>query len=295
MRRRTRVLAALIAAAGLVVASPLTAVAYWYVTTQVAVTAHTRTFSIGSLSVAPAAGSSDTFVGWTTTQYFTAPLVNNGATPWAQVALALAPSSGFGAAASASVQVAFTSSNACQNDGTYSGVSAQSALTGSTWSSPTAVAPGATLFACVKLLVADTDTRTSSGNTAPAPTLTLSVTATSAQRNWTAVQAASFTVASTGWASCTSTGATVGLTLPEAVPAGTYTVTRADTGASATATVWAWSPRSLTVSNTISPSAESKETYVTVRNSRGQTVATARLTFRATQFLFFVNRSLSCA
>nr|BFF10190.1 hypothetical protein GCM10025699_14930 [Microbacterium flavescens] len=169
MTKRAKLITALVAAIGLVVVSPLAAVAYWSVNAPLALTAQASTFALSPYSVAPASPASSTsFTGWKTTQFYAAPLTNSGTTPWASETVALAAASGFGPAAVATVQVAFTASaSACQNEATYSGITARSALAASTWSSTTVVAGGGTLHACIKLVVTDTDTHSNTGQ-APA-------------------------------------------------------------------------------------------------------------------------------
>jgi hypothetical protein len=296
MTKRAKILTALIAVIGLIVVAPLSAAAYWSATAPVALTAQARTFTVSPFSVTPASASSSTsFVGWETTQYYAAPLVNSGSTPWASASVAVAAASGFGPAAVATLQVAFTaSSTACQNDATYTGVSARSALAASTWPSPSAAAPGATVHACIKLVVTDTDSHSDTGQ-APAPTLTLTTTATAAQHNWTAQEQAQLTIASTGWAACSTNGSNVVLTLPSGLPSGSYTVTRDDTGAAFPASI---SPngKTLTLSNPATRGVETAETYVSVRNAQGTVVAVANLSFRSSYFLvIFFNKSLACA
>ncbi|MCW3493468.1 hypothetical protein [Microbacterium sp. SSM24] len=294
MTKRAKIITALVAAVALVVVTPLAAVAYWVVSTQLAVTAQASTFSIAPYAVAP---SSASFTGWEGTQYYAAPLTNNGATPWSGQTVSLAASSGFGAAAVATAQVAFNSaSSACQNDATYTSVTPQSALGASSWSSTATVAPAATIYACVKVDITDTDTQTPSGQPAPAPSLTLTTTATAAQRNWTDAESAALTVASTGWAACTNSGSNATLTLPAQVPAGTYTVVRNDTGATFTGTVAANARTTLTLTNPATSGTETAETYVTVKNSSGAVVAVANLTFRSSYVLWiFFTKSLICA
>ena len=296
MTKRAKILTALIAAIGLVVIAPLSAAAYWSVTAPVALTAKANTFAVSPFSVAPASASSSTsFVGWETTQYYAAPLVNSGSTPWASHSVAVAAASGFGPAAVATLQVAFTATSAaCQNDATYSGITARSALAGSSWPSTSAVAPGATVQACIKLVVTDTDSHSDTGQ-APAPTLTLTTTATAAQHNWSAQEQAELTVTSTGWAACSTNGSNVVLTLPGGAPSGSYTVTRDDTGATFAASI---SPngKTLTLSNPATRGVETAETYVSVRNAQGTVVAVANLSFRSSYFLvIFFNKSLACA
>jgi hypothetical protein len=280
MSKRAKLVAALVAAIGLIVVTPLAAVAYWVVSAQLAVTAQASSFSIAAYSVSPATGSSTSFTGWADTEYFTAPLVNNGATPWAGQSVSVAAASGFGSAAVATVQIAFTSTaNVCQNAATYNAVTAKSALAASTWTSTTAVASGATIYACVKLAVTDTDTTTASGQAAPAPTLTLTTTAKATQRNWADQEVATLKLSSTGWASCTTVNSTARLTLPARVNAGTYTIVRNDTGASFTGTVSASARTTLTLTNPAQWGIESAETYVTVRDSQGTFVTVANLRF----------------
>lgn len=297
MTKRAKLITALVAAIGLVVVTPLAAVAYWVVSAQLAVTAQASTFSIAPYAVTPASGSATSFTGWAGTQYYAAPLANNGTTPWAGQTVSVAAASGFGPAAVATVQIAITASaNVCQNDATYTGISAQSALASSSWASTTAVAPGATTYACVKLVVTNTDTSTPSGQAAPAPSLTLTTTATVAQRNWTDQEQAALTVSSTGWAACTTTGNNATLTLPAQVPAGTYTVTRNDTGATFTGTVSTAARTTLVLSNPTTSGSENAETYVTVKNSSGGTVAVANLNFRSNWFIFIMlSKSVACA
>ncbi|MGN8553895.1 UNVERIFIED_CONTAM: hypothetical protein OHV15_15055 [Microbacterium sp. SLM126] len=300
MTKRAKIITALVAAIALVVVAPLSAVAYWVVTAQLAVTAQASTFSIAPYAVASApAGSPTSFTGWSGTKYYAAPLANNGATPWAGQTVGISAASGFGAAAVATVQVAFsTAASACQNDATYSAVTPQSALGSSSWTSTAVVAPAATLYACVKLAVTDTDTQTASGQAAPVPSLTLTTSATATQRNWTDVEQAALTVTSTGWAACTTnTGdRTATLTLPAPVAPGTYTIVRNDTGATYTGTVSGSARTTLTVTNTASGTEAATDTYVTVKNSGGTTVAVANLTFRSYYVLFiFLIRSAACA
>lgn len=298
MTKRAKLITALVAAIGLVIVTPLAAVAYWVVSTQLAVTAQASTFAVAPFAVSPASAASSTSItGWSGTQYYSAPLTNSGATPWAGQTVSVAAASGFGPAAVATVQVAFsTSAGACQNDATYSGVTPQSALAASSWSSTTAIASGATLYACAKLVITDTDTRTSSGQAAPAPSLTLTTTATVSQRNWTDQEQAALTVTSTGWASCTTSGNNATLTLPAAVQPGLYTVVRNDTGATFTGNVQGNARTTLTLSNPASSGTETAETYVTVKNSQGTVVAVANLTFRSSYVLWvFFSKSLACA
>lgn len=298
MTKRAKIITALVAAVALVVVTPLAAVAYWVVTTQLAVTAQASTFSIAPYAVATApAGGSTGLVGWSGTKYYAAPLTNSGTTPWAGQTVGISAASGFGAAAVATVQVAFnTSAAACQNDATYSAVTPQSALAASSWSSTTAIASGATLYACAKLVITDTDTRTPSGQAAPAPSLTLTTTATVSQRNWTDQEQAALTVASTGWASCTTSGNNATLTLPAAVQPGQYTIVRNDTGATFTGNVQGNARTTLTLSNPASSGTETAETYVTVKDSQGNVVAVANLTFKSSYVLWiFFTKSLACA
>lgn len=298
MSKRAKLITALVAAIGLIVVTPLAAVAYWAVSAQLAVTAKASTFSIASYSVTPASGSSTSFTGWTDTEYFTAPLANNGATPWGGQTVSVAAASGFGSAAVATIQVAFTTSaNVCQTAATYNGITARSALGASTWTSTTAVASGATIYACVKLTVTDTDTQTPSGQTAPAPTLTLTATAKATQRNWADQEVATLKLSSTGWASCTTANSNARLTLPARVAAGTYTVVRNDTGATFTGTVSSSARTTLILSNPAQWGIESAETYVTVKDSQGTVVAVANLKFASSysnQNGAFL-KSLACA
>ncbi len=296
MTKRAKLITALVAAIGLVVVSPLAAVAYWSVSAPLALTAQASTFALSPYSVAPASPASSTsFTGWKTTQFYAAPLTNSGTTPWASETVALAAASGFGPAAVATVQVAFTASaSACQNEATYAGITARSALAASTWSSTTVVAAGGTLHACIKLVVTDTDTHSNTGQ-APAPTLTLTTTATAAQRGWTDQEQAQLAISSTGWAACTTTGNSAQLTLPTSVPAGSYTVTRDDTGATFTASTSS-AGRTLTLTNPASFGTETAETYVTVKNAQGSVVGVANLSFRSSYFLLvFFTKSLVCA
>ena len=297
MTKRAKILTALIAAIGLVVVAPLSAVAYWSVTAPVALTAKASTFAVSPFSVAPAsAASSTSFVGWESTQYYAAPLVNSGSTPWASHSVAVAAASGFGPAAAATVQVALTASaSVCHTDATYAGVTARSALASSSWSSTASVAAGGTTYACIKLVVADTDTHTLAGQSAPAPTLTVTTTATAAQHSWTAQQQAQLTITSTGWAACSTNGSNVVLTLPSGLPSGSYTVTRDDTGAAFPASVSS-NGTTLTLSNPATRGVETAETYVSVRNAQGAVVAVANLSFRSSYFLvIFFNKNLACA
>lgn len=297
MTKRAKLITALVAALGLVFVAPLASVAYWAVSAQQAVTAQASTFSIAPVAAAPASSaSSTTFTGWNTSQYYVAPLTNNGAAPWAGQTVAVAAASGFGTAAIATLQVAFmTTSDSCKTDSTYAGVTAKSALAASSWTSATAVASGASVFACIKLVVTDTDTRTRTGQPAPAPSLTLTTTATATQRNWTDQESTTLTISSTGWAGCTTSGRDAVLALPSAVPAGTYTATRADTGATFTGTVSASNPTSLTLSNPATSGTSTAETYVTIKNAQGATVAVANLTFKSSVFIIFFTKSLECA
>lgn len=297
MTKRAKLITALVAAVGLIVVTPLAAVGYWVVSTQLAVTAQASTFAVAPYAVSPATGSSTSFTGWEGTQYYAAPLANSGTTPWGGQTVSLAAASGFGPAAVATVQISLTTaSGVCQSEATYSGVTPQNALAASTWTSTTTVAPGGTIFACVKLAIADTDTRTPSGERAPTPSLTLTTTAKTTQRNWTDQEQAALTVSSTGWAACTTNGSNATLTLPAQVPAGTYTVVRNDTGATSTATVSASARTTLTLSNPTTSGSENSETYVTVKNSAGAVVAVANLNFRSTWFIFFMlSKSLACA
>ncbi|MHC2997718.1 hypothetical protein [Microbacterium sp. HJ5] len=292
MTKRAKLITALVAAIGLVVVTPLAAVAYWVVTAQLAVTAQASTFSIAPYAVAPAsASSSSTFAGWKTTQYYTAPLANNGTTPWAGQTVALSAGTGFGPAAVANAQVAFKADAAvCQNDATYTGVTPKSVLSASTWSSSAAVAPGARVYACIKLDIADTDTRTQSGQAAPAQTLRLTTTASAAQNNWTADEQSALTLSSTGWAACSTTGNSAVLTAPVPVPPGVYTATRADTGATFFVTA---SPngKSVSVSNPTILIGDTAETYVTIKNAQGTVIAYANVIFRSPLF----NKSVVCA
>lgn len=298
MTKRAKLITALVAAIGLVVVTPLAAVAYWVVSTQLAVTAQASTFSVAAFAVSPASAASSTSItGWSGTQYYSAPLTNNGAAPWAGQSVSVAAASGFGSAAVATVQVAFsTAANACQNNATYASVTPQSALAASTWTSSAAVASGATLYACAKLVITDTDTRTPSGQAAPTPTLTLTTAATVSQRNWIDQEQAALTVSSTGWAACSNSNRNATLTLPAAVPAGQYTVVRNDTGATFTGTVDGGAPTTLTLSNPATSGTETAETYVTVKNSQGTVVAVANLSFRSSYVLWiFFTKSLACA
>lgn len=297
MTKRAKLIAALAVAFGLVVLTPLAAYAYWAVTAQLAVTAQASTFSVAAFTVTPASSASATsFVGWSTTQYYAAPLTNNGKAPWASQSVSVAASSGFGSAAAATLQVAFTpTSGICQTDSTYAGVTAQSALGSSSWSSTTAVAAGGTLYACVKLVVTDTDTHTASGAAAPTPALTLTSTATVKQQNWTDQEAATLAVSSTGWAACTNSGSNVKLTLASALPSGTYTIVRNDTGATFTGSISASAPTSLTLSNPATSGTETATTHVMVKNSAGTAVAAATLTFASSGWWIFWTDSLACA
>lgn len=299
MTKRAKILTALIAAVALVLVSPLAATAYWVVSAQLAVTAQASTFSVAPFALAAApAGTSSSFAGPTGTRYYAAPLVNDGATPWAGQSVTVDAASGFGAGAVATVQVAFAvAASACQTDATYAPVAPQNALASSTWTSTSAVAPGGTIVACAKVVVTDTDTKTPSGQPAPAPSLTLTATAKANQRNWTDQEQAAVTLSSTGWAACTSNGNNnVALTLPAPVPAGTYTLTRNDTGATFTGTVSASAPTTLSFSNAANGAESATETYVTVTNSSGAVVGVANVTFRSYYFLFiFLIRTAACA
>ena len=297
MTKRAKLITALVAAIGLVLVTPLASVAYWAVSTQLPLIAQASTFSVAPYTAAPAsAASSTSFTGWSSTQYYTAPLTNNGATPWASQAVTVTPASGFGPAAIAKLQIAFTTaSGSCQTDATYAAVTAQNALATSSWASPTVVAPGASIYACVKLVVTDTDTQTRSGQPAPAPKLTLTATATAAQRNWTDQESTTLTISSTGWAACTTSGNNAVLTLPTAVPAGTYTVVRNDNGATFTGTVSSSSPSSLTLTNPATSGSSTSETYVTIKNAQGTTVAVANLTFKSSYVIIFFTKSVVCA
>lgn len=296
MTKRAKLITALVAAIGLVVVTPLAAVAYWVVSTQLTVTAQSSTFSIAPFAVSPASSSSSTsFTGWAGTQYYAAPLTNDGAAPWGGRTVAVAAASGFGAAAVATLQVAFsTTSSACQNDATYTGIAPQSALAASSWSASTAVAAGATVYTCLKLVVTDTDTQTPSGQAAPAPSLTLTTTATATQHNWTDQEQAALTVSSSGWAACTTSGSTAILTFPAAVQPGKYTIVRNDTGASFTENVTGNSRTSITLSNPATSGTETAETYVTVMNAQGAVIVVANLTFRSSAASGFT-KSVACA
>lgn len=295
MTKRAKFITALVAAIGLVVVAPLSAVAYWVVSAQLAVTAQASTFSIAPFAMTPNASS---FQGWTGTTYHSAPMTNNGATPWAAQSVTITAASGFGPAAVATVQVAFaTSAGACTTDATYTSVTPQSALATSTWSATATVAPAATRYACVKLVVTNTDTSTASGAGAPAPTLTLTTAAKASQANWTAQNQASLTVSSTGWAACTTDGQDAILTLPTAVPAGTYTIERVDSGATFTGSVSASAPTTLALTTNPAPGTEAAtETYVRIKNSGGTTVAVANVTFRSYYVLWiFLQKTVNCA
>lgn len=278
MTKRAKLITALVAAIALVVVSPLVAVAYWVVNAQLAVTAKASTLSMASWAGTPAAGSSASFTGWADTEYVAVPLTNTGSTPWGRQTISVAAASGLGPAAVASVQVVFTANaNACQTDATYNGVAAQSALAASTWISNAAIAPGATIYACGKLAISDTDTHTPSGQSAPSPRLTLTTTATVAQGNWTDQEQGSYTVTSTGWVSCTTDGTTAVLTLASQVTKGSYTVVRSDTGASFSANT-APNGKTLIITNT-SATPSQGATYVSVKDSQGATFAIASVTF----------------
>lgn len=289
MTKRAKLITALVAAIGLVVIAPLSAVAYWVVSTQLAVTAQASTFSIAPMAVSPSAAG---FTGWAGTKYFSAPLTNDGAAPWGGQTVTVAAASGFGTAAIATVQVAFSASAApCQSDGVYTGVTPKSALTSSSWTASAPVASGATVHACIKLVVTDTDTHTLTGAGAPAPSLSLTTTATATQHNWRDDAQAQLAVSSTGWAACKTTGNSVDLTLPTPVAPGTYTVVRNDTGASLTGTVTSASRGALSLTYPAGQATESAETYVTVKNAQGDAIAVARLTFQSSS----KSKNLECA
>ncbi|WP_374316359.1 hypothetical protein [Microbacterium sp.] len=295
MTKRAKFLTALVAAFALVVVSPLAATAFWAVSTQVAASAQASTFAIAPYAVTTA-GAGSSFTGWAGTTYHAAPLANSGATPWSGQTVSVQAASGFGPEAAATVQVAFTAaSDVCQSDATYAGIAPQSALGASSWSSTAPVAPGATVFACIKLVVTDTDTRTPSGAAAPAPALNLTTTATAAQGNWTAQEQAPLAASSTGWAACTSTGTGVTLTLPAQAQPGNYTIVRNDTGATLSGNVTGNARTTLTLTNPASSGTEDADTYVTIKRA-GVVVAVAKLGFRSSSAPSTgFTKSLACA
>lgn len=297
MTKRAKILTALIAAVVLVLVSPLAATAYWVVSAQLAVTARTSTFSVAPFALAAApTGTSSSFTGPTGTRYFAAPLVNDGATAWAGRSVTVDAASDFGAGAIATVQVAFAAAaSACQTDATYASVAPQSALASSTWNSTAAVAAGATIVACAKVVVTDTATKTPSGQPAPAPSLTLTVTGKASLHGWSDQEQAAVTLSSTGWAACTTGSGTVTLTFPAAVQPGRYTIQRADTGATFSANVQGNARTTITFANPATSGTEDAATYVTVTNSSAAVVAMARVSFRSSGSGSSFTETVACA
>lgn len=295
MNTRAKLLTALAAGIILAVAAPLAAGAYWAVTSELAVSAKASTFSIAPYAVSPASGSSATIAGSAGTAYLSAALTNDGATPWAAHTAAVT-GTGLGPEASATLQVVVTASQGvCQSDGTYAGIAAQSALGTSTWTAPSAVASGATVYACMKVVVADTGTRTPTDQAAPESVLTLTTTTTAKQHNWTDTESATATVTSTRWAACKETGNDAVLFLPSNVPTGSYTVVRNDTGARFTGIVTSGSRAALSLSNPATSGSEGTQTYVTVLDANGGVLAVARMTFTSSFRNNSFTKSLGCA
>ena len=295
MTTRAKLLTALAAGITLVIATPLAAGAYWAVTSRLDLSANTSTFSIAPYSVAPSSGSSASITGSAGTVHLSAALTNDGATPWAGHTVSVT-GAGFGPEASATLQVAVTAAQgACQSDATYAGVSPQNAVGTSTWNAQTAVAPGATVYACMRLAVADTGTRTPTDQAAPESALTLTTTTTVNQHNWTDAESATATVTSTRWAACKETGNDAVLFLPSNIPTGTYTVIRNDTGTRFTGTVTSSSRGALSLANPATSGTESTQTYVTVVDANGGVLAVARMTFASSFRNNSFTKSLGCA